>query len=120
MNGECHDLLCRSLYQHAKLTTMFTRIGIVLIGLLASHLAGCLVTEGGSAHLDQELIPAVIIGSAESPDPILERIKELEREGKVKDVIVMESFPVQIRMAAPQYIIDELNAMERKRLPGLE
>ena len=57
---------------------------------------------------------ATIIGSAETPDPVLERVLELEREGKVTDVVVMESFPVQIRLRAPRALIEELQAMPRK------
>ena len=56
---------------------------------------------------------ALIIGSAETPDPVLTRIRELEKEGVVKDVVVLESFPLQIRFSAPKKIIDELNKIPR-------
>ncbi len=55
----------------------------------------------------------LIVGSAESPDPVLDRVRELEKTGIVQDVVVMESFPVQIRLRAPRKVIDELNAMPR-------
>lgn len=55
----------------------------------------------------------LIIGSAESPDPVLDKVRELEKAGTVKDVVVMESFPVQIRLRAPRKVIDELNAIPR-------
>lgn len=55
----------------------------------------------------------LIVGSAESPDPVLDKVRELEKAGIVKDVVVMESFPVQIRLRAPRKIIDELNAIPR-------
>jgi hypothetical protein len=73
------------------------------------------MADDGGDRVDQAWITAVIVGSAESPDPILVWVKHLEREGKVRDVIVMESFPVQIRLTAPQHIIDELNPTLRKR-----
>ena len=41
-----------------------------------------------------QLIDTVIIGSAETPDPVLEKIIELEKNGIISNVIVMESFPV--------------------------
>jgi hypothetical protein len=52
------------------------------------------MADDGGDRVDQAWITAVIVGSAESPDPILVWVKHLEREGKVRDVIVMESFPV--------------------------
>jgi hypothetical protein len=56
---------------------------------------------------------ALIIGSAETPDPVLTRIRELEKNGVVKDVVVLESFPLQIRLSAPKTIIDDLNKIPR-------
>lgn len=56
---------------------------------------------------------ALIIGSAESPDPVLTRVMELEKSGVVKDVVVQESFPVQIRLRAPKHVIDDLNDIPR-------
>ncbi len=58
---------------------------------------------------------ALIIGSAESPDPVLQRVQALEREGVVKDVVVLESFPVQIHLKASQDVIDELNNIPRMK-----
>lgn len=57
---------------------------------------------------------ATITGSAESPDPVLERVRALEARGEVVDVVVQESFPVQIRLRAPRRVIDELQAMPRE------
>ena len=56
---------------------------------------------------------ALIVGSAESPDPVLTRVQELEKSGMVKDVVIQESFPVQIRLRAPRKVIDELNKIPR-------
>ena len=55
----------------------------------------------------------MIVGSAESPDPVLTKVKELEKSGVVKDVIVLESFPVQIQLRAPKKTIEELNKIPR-------
>ncbi len=56
---------------------------------------------------------ALIVGSAETPDPVLTRVRELEKNGTVKDVVVLESFPLQIRLSAPKTVIDELNKIPR-------
>ena len=56
---------------------------------------------------------AIIVGSAEVPDPVLTRVRELEKSGVVKDVVVFESFPVQIRLLAPKSVVDELNKIPR-------
>ncbi len=56
---------------------------------------------------------ALIVGSAETPDPVLAKVQELERRGVVKDVVVYESFPVQIRLRAPKAVLDELDRMPR-------
>lgn len=75
------------------------------------------MADDGGDRVDQAWVTAVIVGSAEAPDPVLVWVKQLEREGKVRDVIVMESFPVQIRLTAPQHVIDELKAAKRKLPP---
>lgn len=61
-------------------------------------------------------VDTVVWGSAEHPDPVLERAMAYQREGQLKIEAVMESYPVQIRLSAPQRIIDELKAMPRKAL----
>lgn len=76
-------------------------------------LAGCGHGSKPPAVEDAPLESALIIGSAESPDPVLARVAELERSGVVKDVVVQESFPVQIRLRAPKKVIDELNQIPR-------
>lgn len=78
------------------------------IGLLALiSLASCQPAGG---------VTAVIVGSAESPDPVLVEVQRLERQGVVRDVVVMESFPCQIQLTASQAVIDNLNQIPRKRL----
>lgn len=57
---------------------------------------------------------ALIVGSAETPDPVLAKVRDLEQRGLVKDVVVQESFPVQIRLRAPKAVIDELGRIPRK------
>lgn len=63
---------------------------------------------------DTTLQPALVPGSAEHPDPVLVRVRELERTGAVRDVVVLESFPVQIRLRASAQTLAELQAMPRK------
>jgi len=76
-------------------------------------LAGCGLGRTQPAKNQEPLERALIIGSAESPDPVLVKVMELEKSGVVEDVVVHESFPVQIRLRAPQKVIDELNGIPR-------
>lgn len=72
------------------------------------------ITDGKQTDMNNEPMErALIIGSAEFPDPVLTRVRELEKSGVVKDVVVLESFPVQIHLHAPKKIIDELNKIPR-------
>ena len=76
-------------------------------------LAGCASDHRPPPQTRAPLESAVIVGSAQTPDPVLARVMALEKSGVVKDVVVQESFPVQIRLRAPRAVIDELNAMPR-------
>ncbi|QNH20112.1 hypothetical protein HEP73_01010 [Xanthomonas sp. GW] len=76
-------------------------------------LAGCGLDRTQPTKNQEPLERALIIGSAESPDPVLVKVMELEKSGVVEDVVVHESFPVQIRLRAPQKVIDELNGIPR-------
>ena len=73
------------------------------------------ITDGKQRDMNNEPMErALIIGSAEFPDPVLTRVRELEKIGVVKDVVVLESFPAQIHLQAPKKIIDELNKIPRR------
>lgn len=85
---------------------------IVLIAALFT-LAACNSDAKRPATDSAPLEAATIVGSAQSPDPVLEKVRALEKSGVVKDVMVMESFPVQIRLRAPKQVIEELQAMPR-------
>lgn len=75
--------------------------------------AGCANDNKQPAMNQEPMEHALIIGSKESPDPVLVRVRELEKSGAVKDVVVLESFPVQIRLYAPRKVIDDLNNIPR-------
>lgn len=75
--------------------------------------AGCGFDNKHQTMKQEPLESALIIGSAESPDPVLVKVMALEKAGVVKDVVVHESFPVQIRLRAPRKVIDELNRIPR-------
>ena len=79
---------------------------IVFICLLVHLFSGCSTNSKNTNIL--------IIGSAEYPCPVL----QLEKEGLVNNVIIRESFPVQIDISAPENIIKELKAIPRKHLPN--
>lgn len=76
-------------------------------------LTGCVTDEKQTAMNTETMERTLIIGSAESPDPVLTKIMELEKSGVVKDVVVLESFPAQIHLRAPKKIIDEINKIPR-------
>lgn len=88
------------------------KINIAL--LMTIFVWGCTPADGGDHAMNEETITAVIIGSTESPDPILLRIKELAKQGTLENVIVMESYPVRIRVTGPKSVIEQLKAMPRK------
>jgi len=81
---------------------------IVLISLI-----GCDTADKAMNDNSDLLIDALIIGSAESPDPVLMKVEALEKNGIVKDVVILESFPVQIHLKATKEVIDELNSIPR-------
>jgi hypothetical protein len=91
----------------------------VLLSLLLPAVAGlvaCAAPPSSPAEADAEAAwqPALLRGSAETPDPVLARVRELERAGVVRDVVVHESFPVQIRLRASAQTLAELQALPRK------
>lgn len=87
------------------------RMAFILAALIS--LIACETAAGPMHDASDTLIDALIIGSAEAPDPVLQRVQELERAGRVKAVVVLESFPVQIHLKANQEVIDELNRIPR-------
>jgi hypothetical protein len=96
----------------------FMKLIVALATLLA--LASCTTSHDQASAppttpspSNQSMERALIIGSAETPDPVLTRVRELEQAGVVKDVVVFESFPLQIRLSAPKSIVDELNKIPR-------
>lgn len=82
----------------------------LLLGVLL--LAAC--QPGPAPPPADALQPALVIGSAQSPDPVLERVRALERRGEVRDVVVLESFPVQIRLRASAQTLAELERIPRQ------
>ena len=76
-------------------------------------MAACGLDKKPPTKNPEPMESALIVGSAESPDPVLAKVMELEKKGVVKDVVVQESFPVQIRLRAPKKVIDELNRIPR-------
>lgn len=74
---------------------------------------GCLADNNKTVKAEQ--VNVVIVGSAENPDPVLERVLELERQGIIRNLSVMESFPVQIKFTGPAAIVKELEEIPRKK-----
>lgn len=97
--------------ENLYLSNSGNKMRVTVILLLSCIIMACDNTT--KPGLSQNLQETLIIGSAESPDPVLLKVEELEKSGIIKDVIVMESFPVQIQLKAPKHIIDELNEIPR-------
>lgn len=76
-------------------------------------LTSCGMTNEQSVINIAPMERALIFGSAEPSDPVLTQVMKLEKNGIVQDVVVHESFPVQIRLTAPKKVIDELNRIPR-------
>lgn len=56
-------------------------------------------------------VSASIRPTAETNDAVIAEVRKLETEGKVTDVIVLESFPVQIRLNGSAEVVAQLEAM---------
>ena len=79
--------------------------------MVGSLIAGCLENNKKVDKAKNDYADAVIVGSTQVPDPVLEKVMALERQGLVKNVVVMESFPVQIKLSAPISVVKELEEM---------
>lgn len=93
---------------------------IVIICLWFLVISACTLADDKEAEADEKMISALIIGSAEHPDPVLEMVRELEEKGILKNVIVRESFPVQIEVTGPADVIETLNAIPKKVSPSFK
>ncbi len=93
---------------------------IVIAYLLLLVIAGCTLADGSETAVGNETVRVLIIGSAEHPDPVLERVQELEKKGILQNVIVRESFPVQIEVTGPRSVIKKLKAIPKKVSPSFK
>jgi len=93
---------------------------IVIASLLFQAIAGCTLADINGASIDEETIRVLIIGSAEHPDPVLEMVQELEKKGTLQNVIVRESFPVQIEVTGPRSVIERLQKIPIKESPSFK
>ncbi|VAX07819.1 hypothetical protein MNBD_GAMMA26-1759 [hydrothermal vent metagenome] len=91
---------------------------IVIVCLLFLTVVGCTLADVSDTEINKETVSVLIIGSAEHPDPVLEMVQELEKKGILQNVIVRESFPVQIEVTGPRSIIEKLQEIPRKESPN--
>ena len=82
--------------------------------LLFPVITGCSSVNDNETTVDNEIVRALIIGSAEHPDPVLKMVHDLEKKGILKNVIVRESFPVQIEVTGPKDVIKKLKAIPKE------
>ncbi len=90
-----------------------------IVYLALSFLGGALVYASDSVFVG-EVEDVLIIGSAEHPDPILEMVQDLEKKEILRDVIILESFPVQIWVTGPNNVIENLQKIPRKVSPNFK
>jgi len=76
-------------------------------------ISGCSGVDNDEAAVDQDVVRVLIIGSAEHPDPVLEMVRELEKKGMLQNVIVRESFPVQIDVTGSRSVIKKIKAIPK-------
>ncbi|VAW41765.1 hypothetical protein MNBD_GAMMA01-1447 [hydrothermal vent metagenome] len=91
-----------------------------VVFLLFLAIFGCTSVDDSETTTGTEMVSGLIIGSAEHPDPVLEMVRDLEKEGVLQNVIVRESFPVQIEVTGPKSVIEKLQKMPRKVSPGFK
>ncbi|MEX2961546.1 hypothetical protein [Microbulbifer sp. TYP-18] len=53
-----------------------------------------------------------------TPDPVLLEVQRLEQSGRVKNVVVLESYPLQIWLSADPETIKKLQALSDKNNPA--
>ena len=97
---------------------MTLRLLLSLILLAGCQASVSLPDDGQPGTEPTAFLPARVIGSAQSPDPVLLRVREMERAGSVREVVVLESFPVQIHLQGTAQALAELERIER--VPGSE
>ena len=91
----------------------------ILLGLANFAFSAYSAEQKVDDRTQGEIVTVTIVGSAESPDPVLVRVRELEQKGVLTNVVVMESFPVQIRVTGARGVIHELQSIPRKKILGL-
>lgn len=104
--ADVYPVKWRHFYEGDFMKIIFTLAALIL-------LTGCTPDKKQPAINSEPMERTMIVGSAESPDPVLTKVRELEKSGVVKDVVVLESFPVQIQLRAPKKTIEELNKIPR-------
>lgn len=90
-----------------KVLTIFPLLFCVLL------IAGCSTHSARNPQITKDIVTRVIVGSAEHPDPILQKVRELEGAGLLSDVSVMESFPVQITLTGSADVVHALESLSR-------
>lgn len=68
-----------------------------------------------SSERDTILIKTMIRGSTKSPDLVLNKVLELEKEGLIFNLVILESFPLQIHFEAKKSIVNEVNAIKQAK-----
>jgi|GEM_PF-896739 len=81
--------------------------------LCLSLLSGCATFSTQHPPIEADRVTRVIVGSAEHPDPILQKVLELKEAGLLSKVRVRESFPVQIELTGSIEVVQALESLSR-------
>ncbi|MEW5251162.1 hypothetical protein [Microbulbifer discodermiae] len=77
-------------------------------------LCACTTVENNESDWQRVMIR----GAKMTPDPVLQEVQRLEQSGRVKNVVVLESYPLQIWLSADPETIKKLQALSDKNNPA--
>lgn len=66
------------------------------------------------ANDEPEWHRVMVRGSLKTPDPVLREVQRLEQLGQVKDVVILESHPLQIWFSSDLETIEKLKSLSKK------
>lgn len=79
--------------------------------LLIVFLSACEIVK--NEELEWQRI--MIRGTTMTPDPVLLEVQRLEQLGEVKNVVILESYPLQIWLSADSMTIEKLQALSERK-----
>ncbi|WP_444931643.1 hypothetical protein ACJJIF_07705 [Microbulbifer sp. SSSA002] len=69
---------------------------------------------GITANDESEWHRVMVRGSLKTPDPVLREVQRLEKLGQVRDVVILESYPLQIWFSSDLETVEKLKALSKQ------